>query len=119
MEFIYETTPILGERILKNGVRLDTKDNIVTNKLTAIHGRRTFKDFFDLFFLLKEYELTQIIKWSELKMVPLNYEDTVLSLTDGELRGDVFMIKEISLTSFNEFLTQLTKDLITHAKTVS
>lgn len=119
LEFIYETTPTIGERIKKDGVRLDTKDNVVTNKLTAIHGRKTYKDYFDLFFLLKEYELSQIVKWSELKMVPLNYEDTLLALTDGELRGDVFMIKEISLDSFDNFLSKLTRDLLNYAKTIS
>ena len=68
---------------------------------------------------MNKYLLSQIVKWSELKMVPLNYEDTLLALTDGELRGDVFMIKEISLDSFDNFLSKLTRDLLNYAKTIS
>jgi predicted nucleotidyltransferase component of viral defense system len=118
LEFIYEATPTIGERINRNGIILDTKDNVVTNKLTAIHGRKTYKDYFDLFFLLKEYKLSQIVKWSELKMVPLSYEDTLLALTDGTLRGDVIMIQEVSIDSFENFLNQLTKELLSHAKEI-
>ncbi len=118
IEFIYDVTPVIGDRIKKDAILLDTKGNIVTNKITAIQGRKTYKDYFDLFFLLKEYDLKDVVKWAETKMIPLNYEGMFLALVDGNLRGDVFMIKEISLTEFKEFENKLMKDLLNHAKTI-
>jgi hypothetical protein len=35
-------TPTIGERINRNGIFLDTKDNVVTNKLTYYF----FKEFY-------------------------------------------------------------------------
>lgn len=119
VEFIYEPSSVIGARIPKQNIQIDTKENIVTNKLTAIQGRKTLKDYFDLYFLLKEFELSQVIKWSELKIVPLNYEGMFLSLVEGSLQGDVVMIQEVSLQEFQKFQKELTRELLNHAKTVS
>ena len=118
LEFIYDLTPVVGDRIKQKNIFIDTKDNIVTNKITAVQGRKTYKDYFDLYFLVKEYDLGKVMEWAELKMVPLNYEGMLLVLVDGELKGDVFMIKEIDKKDFDNFKNNLTRKLLDHAKTI-
>ncbi|MCP5498567.1 MAG: nucleotidyl transferase AbiEii/AbiGii toxin family protein [Leptospiraceae bacterium] len=119
IEFIYENFPLIGNRIKEKGILLDTKSNIASNKITAIHDRKTYKDYFDLFFLLKEFDLKDLLKWAELKKVPLDYEGTLLSLSLGELEGDVFMIQNIKEPDFKEFMKKLTGEILKHAKEIS
>ncbi|HMV44115.1 MAG TPA: nucleotidyl transferase AbiEii/AbiGii toxin family protein [Leptospiraceae bacterium] len=119
VEFIYENFQMVQKPIRNDLIFLDTKENIFGNKLTAIHGRKTTKDYFDLFFLLKELKLSDGIKWSEFKHAPVDYEGAVLSLVGGQLEGDVFMMQEIKLDDFNEFQNNLITELLSYAKTVS
>jgi predicted nucleotidyltransferase component of viral defense system len=119
IEFIYENFPLVGDRVSKKGILLDTKDNIATNKITAIHDRKTNKDYIDLYFLLKEINLLTLVEWSNLKKVPLDYEGTFLSLSFGKLEGDVYMIREVSESEFQSFIKTLTGDILKYAKTIS
>lgn len=119
IEFIYENFPLVGERISERGILLDTKNNIAANKITAIHDRRTYKDYFDLFFLMKDFRLANLVEWSKLKKVPMDYEGTLLSLSFGKLEGDVFMIHEISAMDFDQFTNNLVTDLLNYAKNIS
>ena len=72
---------IVGEDYLQ----LANKKDIAAMKLAAILGRGTKKDFIDLFFLLKEYSLSQLIEFYEQK-----YHD-----------GSVFMVLR-SLVYFDD-----------------
>jgi predicted nucleotidyltransferase component of viral defense system len=119
IEFIYENFPLVGKRFFDKEILLDTKDNIATNKMTAIHDRNTLKDYFDLYYLLKEFSLQKLLEWSNLKKVPLDYEGTLLSLSLGKLEGDVFMIQEISQFEFDSFVKNLTGEIIKNAKEIS
>lgn len=80
LEFIYEPFPVIGRRIKNKTFFIDTKENIAINKITAIYSRKTIKDYFDLFFLVKEFSLPEIIKKSKVKMIPPSYEDLIISL---------------------------------------
>ena len=49
------------------GIRLAGKKDIAAMKLNAIAGRGSKKDFIDLFFLLKEYELKEMLNFYKQK----------------------------------------------------
>jgi predicted nucleotidyltransferase component of viral defense system len=70
IEFVYENYKTVGEKNEFKGVLIDSKENICANKIGTVSDRRMAKDFLDLFFLLKEIQLEQAVKWSELKRVP-------------------------------------------------
>ncbi len=59
----------LAEKIAIDNLELATKEDIAAMKLNAILGRGSKKDFIDLFFLLKEYPLKELINYYNLKYV--------------------------------------------------
>lgn len=118
IDFVFEPIKSIGTRT-HNGIFLvDNKENLVANKLSTIYNRKTSKDYIDLFYLLQEFNLEEVIIWAEEKMVPLDYESTILCLIDGTFEGDVFLIKEIQQDKFADFTKKLVNELLKHAKTV-
>ena len=77
--------PWLDDVLEEDHLQLAHKKDISAMKLAAILGRGTKKDFIDLFFLLKEYSLSQLIEFYEQK-----YHD-----------GSVFMVLR-SLVYFDD-----------------
>lgn len=77
--------PWIDDVVAGSNLQLANKKDIAAMKLAAITGRGTKKDFIDLYFLLKEYSLSQIIKFYEQK-----YHD-----------GSVFMVLR-SLVYFDD-----------------
>lgn len=55
--------PWLRESLIEDGIRLASKDDIAAMKVNAIIGRGTKKDFIDMAFLLKEFSLSDILRF--------------------------------------------------------
>jgi predicted nucleotidyltransferase component of viral defense system len=119
IEFIFENFKTVGKRKKINKIYIDSKENIAANKITTIYARKTARDFFDLYFLLQELNFEQVAKWSEYKIVPLDYEGAVMAFADQELEGSVLTRSEISLNDFESFVERLIKKMIQYAKKVS
>lgn len=51
----------LSEPVLEEGLRLASAEDIAAMKISAIEGRGTKKDFIDLYFLLNQYSLQEIL----------------------------------------------------------
>ena len=77
--------PWLEEEILIDGIRLADNKDIAAMKLAAITGRGTKKDFIDLYYLLKQFTLKEMLSFYENK-----YSD-----------GSVFLVMK-SLTYFDD-----------------
>lgn len=54
VDLIRDFGPLYGERFVRDGVIVDSLDNIAANKVLAIFGRAAIKDFVDLYFLLQK-----------------------------------------------------------------
>ncbi len=67
--------------IFEDGIRLLTKEDIIPMKLSAIGSRGSKKDFYDIYFLLKEFELKEMFRLFEQKFPNVNYFHIVKSLT--------------------------------------
>lgn len=100
----------LDEPLSINGIRLASKKDIAAMKLNTIAGRGSKKDFVDLYFLLKEYDLKKMIGFYNEKY-PSGSEYLVLkSLTyfeDADNEPEVKMLvpvkwEEIKKTIINE-----------------
>ena len=61
VDFVNYQYPLLRKIRVIDGIRLASKEDIAAMKLNAILGRGSKKDFIDLFFLLKEFSLNQMI----------------------------------------------------------
>ena len=118
IEFIFENFKTVGERKKAKAIFIDSIENIAANKLTTIYDRKTAKDFFDLYFLLQDIDFEQVAKWAEYKIVPLDYEGTVMAVAGQQLEGTVLMKKNISLKDFEIFIENLTKKMLEYAKQI-
>jgi len=116
IEFIYENYKNVGQRQNINELWIDSKENVTTNKLTAVYDRKTVKDFVDLYFLLQEINFDDVAKWAEYKIVPLDYEGALLALTQPRLEGIALLKKDISAQKLNEFAAELLKRMLAFAK---
>lgn len=60
-DFVNYTYPWISEKLVVENVSLASKQDISAMKLNAISGRGSKKDFIDLYFLLKEFSLIEMI----------------------------------------------------------
>ena len=61
VDFVHYSYPWLDPALELNGIRLATKKDIAAMKLNAIAGRGSKKDFIDLYYLLKEISLHEML----------------------------------------------------------
>ena len=118
MEFIYEPYPRIDKVVKVKHFFIDTKENIAVNKLAAVYTRKTAKDFFDLYFLLKEFDLDSLLKKTDIKIISLGYEDLIISLRDAFFEGEVLTSFKINETEFFDFVKSLIHNLLEYAKRV-
>jgi len=121
IELVFDPYKRAGDFQAKHGIYVDSKENIAANKLSAVFGRRMTKDFFDLFFLLKEIDFTDAVRHSEYKQVPLDYEGIMLAVGDllsssTAMEGGILTELEIDKNEFKAFVKDLVERLIAHAK---
>lgn len=121
LEFIYENYKTVGTKTKFKNTLVDSKENICANKVGAVMDRRSAKDFIDLYFLLRDLDLKQAVKWSELKKIPPDYEGLMMGVGDllknvNLLEGDVLTIKPIDREDFVNFTKRIIGDLLNDAK---
>jgi Nucleotidyl transferase AbiEii toxin, Type IV TA system len=90
VDFVNYKYPLLTECLFEDTIRMASKTDIAAMKLNAIAGRGSKKDFIDLYFLLNEFTLKDILSFYEEK-----FSD-----------GSVFMVQK-SLTYFEDADLQL------------
>lgn len=57
IDFVKDVPIHFGDPILREGIRVDSLENIGSNKILAVFGRTDAKDFIDLYWILKHTEL--------------------------------------------------------------
>ena len=90
VDFVNYKYPLLTDYLFEDNIRMVSKTDIAAMKLNAIAGRGSKKDFIDLYFLLNEFTLKEILSFYEKK-----FSD-----------GSVFMVQK-SLTYFEDADFQL------------
>ena len=90
VDFVNYKYPLLSDCLFLENIRMLSTKDIAAMKLNAIAGRGSKKDFIDLYFLLNEFSLEEILSFYEKK-----YHD-----------GSVFMVQK-SLTYFDDANSQL------------
>ncbi|OWY21397.1 hypothetical protein C7N43_06850 [Sphingobacteriales bacterium UPWRP_1] len=119
IEFIYDPTPPILPPTLSGNIRIDTKQNIAANKVAALFGRKTMKDYIDLYYLLKEFPLETVMQWASTKIILPSYEETVMCLFGEQFENNALLTQPIEQETFDAFLNNLTRQLLHHAKTIS
>ena len=67
VDFVNYKYPLLSEIITVDGIRMASKKDIAAMKLNAILGRGSKKDFIDLYFLLDDFSLPEMIAFFKAK----------------------------------------------------
>ncbi len=69
VDFVNYSYPWLSGLIQEENVRIASKKDIAAMKLAAITGRGAKKDFIDLYFLLQEFSLSEMLSMYEAKYI--------------------------------------------------
>ncbi|HPG30303.1 MAG TPA: hypothetical protein PKY81_05555 [bacterium] len=69
-------------------------------------------------YLLQDIKLEDAIKWSEYKMVPLDYENAIIAFnnTIEDIEGEIYTIKDFDKDSFYDFIKNLVVKMVDYAK---
>jgi hypothetical protein len=118
IEFIYEPFPTIGNPSRMNNFLIDNRLNIAVNKITAVYSRKTPKDYFDLFFLLRDYSLSELLLGAEKKMIPPRFEELILALEGSFWEGRVKTALDITETEFVYFAKSLIKQLLDYGQQI-
>ncbi len=104
---------LIKEPIVIDGIRLLTKEDIIPMKLSAIGNRGSKKDFYDIFFLLQEFNIKEMFDLFEQKFPNVNYFHIIKSLTyfeDADIELNPKMIKKTTWEQVkNEIQKQVKK----------
>jgi len=108
--FEYPYPLIAPKTQYKKNLYLASKPDIAVMKLDAIASRGTYKDFFDMYFLLREYDLETLLGFLKEKFTGIEYNEAhlVKSLTyfkDAKESEMPKMIKKINWEKVKENLT--------------
>ena len=106
---------LLNPPIEIDGIRLLSKADIIPMKLAALANRGAKKDFYDIYFLLLEYTLEEMISLFEKKFSNYNKFYLIKSLTyfeDAETDIDPKCIKKRSWDEIKQFIQIKVKEYI-------
>lgn len=89
VDFVNYPFKWLDELIVEDDIRLAGKRDIAAMKLAAITGRGSKKDFIDLYYLLREFSLREMLDFYRLKFPDASEFLVLKSLTYfGDCEGD-------------------------------
>lgn len=111
VDFIAHKYPLINTPIFEEGIRLYSIEDITAMKLNAIAGNGTrSKDFIDIYFILKQYSLDDILGFYKIKYRDRNQLHVIKSLAyfeDISTKDFPKMIleKEISLNEVKKVIS--------------
>jgi len=73
---------LISPPITSEGIRLLSKEDIIPMKLAAVANRGSKKDFYDIYFLLHQYTLYEMVSLFEKKFANYNNFYIIKSLTN-------------------------------------
>lgn len=113
VDFVNYKYPWLTSVISENGFRLASKEDIGAMKLNAIAGRGSKKDFIDLYFLLHEFSLKELVAFYRNK-----YQDgseflvlkTLSYFADADSELTPLMLKEVNWEKIKNYIANSIKN---------
>lgn len=104
VDFVNDRVKHCGKVIRKDSVVIDNIENIFANKLTAIIGRDSAKDVFDVFIMDKYFEIDyeKVLKCAKEKML-FGLEDLIYRLKTfpTELLDELYIVDRSCLEDFD------------------
>ena len=119
VDFAYYPHKRIGEATVIDLVEIDSLNDIAANKLMTINQRTEVKDYVDLFFLLKQFTVWDLIEGVRLKF-KIKLEPFVVGSDFLKIESFEFlpkMIKSLTLAELKAFFTEKAKKLASAATT--
>lgn len=112
----YYAYPLIKKTIALEGIQILQKEDIAAMKVHAIEDRGTKRDFFDLYFLLKEFSLEKVLKFYDQKYKVLDSHLYILMrslhyFTNAEQDDDPKMLVPTSWKEIKKFFTEEVKKI--------
>lgn len=107
VDFVNYDYPWLKGELVIDGIRLAGFEDIAAMKLAAITGRGSRKDFIDIYFLLQQFGLKELIGFYNKKYFDGSEYMVLKSLTyfdDAENGDDIDMIHKISWDMIKNYI---------------
>ncbi|MEK7503966.1 MAG: nucleotidyl transferase AbiEii/AbiGii toxin family protein [Patescibacteria group bacterium] len=108
-----------GETKQEGKVKIDSLENIGSNKITAIFGRTDHKDFIDLYYILNETKFTFDYLVSLAKRKDLGLTDFYLANSINQLttvNQMPVLLKPLDLNKYQEFYKKLSAEILLKIK---
>lgn len=101
-------------RVLENGYKIDTVENILSNKITAVIGRDNPKDIFDIYLISQFYTIDwkEILKSAKEKSI-FSFDDLIIRLKSfpSKLLQHIYLIDKEFLNNFKDDFELLIENL--------
>jgi len=114
IDFVNDRVKRIGLPAQKNGCIVDTIDNILSNKITAVLGRDEPKDVFDIYMIasFEEIDWTKILDFARQK-VTFQKEDLLYRLDTfpKRLLGKIKLIDDSFLDAFDDKYPQIIESI--------
>ena len=107
--------PLINPILEIDKIRLLSVEDIIPMKLSAIAGRGSKKDFYDIFYLLKSYSFKKMFELFKKKFPNTNEFHILKSLTyfeDAELEPNPQMIKKTEWNTVKSIIIKETNKYI-------
>ncbi|MCO5231593.1 MAG: nucleotidyl transferase AbiEii/AbiGii toxin family protein [Chitinophagales bacterium] len=114
VDFVNYKYPLLDNIVIQNGIRMYSKRDIAAMKINAISGRGSKKDFIDLYFLLQEFSLFDMMNFYKQKYQDGSEFLAIKSLayfSDADLEVEPKMFKPFDWGNCKEFILSETRKL--------
>ena len=116
VDFVNDRVPRYKEpRVLENGYKIDTIENILSNKITAVIGRDNPKDIFDIYLISRYYSINwqEILDSAQDKSV-FAIDDLIVRLKSFPYRllGSINLIDEGFLDTFQDDYVVLIDEIV-------
>lgn len=106
--------PLISEILMEDGIRIAGLPDIAAMKLSVLAQRGSRKDFYDIYFLLKEYSLGELFKFFQQKFAATELFHVVKSLTyfdDAEPDPDPILIAKVEWSTVKKELQNAVKTI--------
>lgn len=119
VDFVKDVPIHFGEIVSRGRIRLDSIENIGSNKLLTIFGRTDAKDFIDLFWIIKNAgfsfdHLYNLAKQKDLGLNEFYLAEGIYRL--NQVKEFPRLLKPINIRQMRQFYKQLHKNLLRRIK---
>lgn len=118
VDFLRYPHPLIDHQIQYEGIRLISVKDIIPMKLSAISGRGAKKDFYDIYHLLNEFTLAQMMDFFSQKYPntsPFQVLKSLLYFADADNDLDPISLKKVSWEDVKNKVRKEVQDYLSQA----